>query len=867
MILAFKQELSQSIADGALIITATRRLAKQWQPILVSSSVSPSPQILSQKDWLNNLWNKLEASGLTSDLYLLNDAQEIMLWKSIIESSTQGERLLRIKATAKSVARAAGLLKQWKVSLEVLEQSGMLNEETHLFLQWAYAFNQILQDRAFITQACLANKILNLLTDGYAQILTSYSSAKKIKLLGFEDIPPQFQLFYTELRLKGWEVSELKLPNSTGTGEHHKYAFYDQVAELQSAALWAKSLRAQVKYPGAIGVVVPDLAQCRELVYQIFTQVLDPLSELQAEQVVSDHFNISVAPSLASYPIVFVALKVLDLLELERLNIDDLLFLIRSPFITLFGLDMERSQYCSAIKRLKKQTLNVAELNTVVKNFSKIIYFKAHLPAKCALSHWAVLFEQFLKLIAWPGERALNSIEHQTMARWQILLEELGTLESVLEPQDLNSAIRLLHTLAHDIPFQGQSKPAPIHIMGILEASSQPFEYLWVSGLHNEAWPPIPKANPFLPIVLQKKYQMPHASSEREYYFAQKLTDNLKNACDRVVFSYFKNDTVKQYQPSDLIADIQQEPFFLTHSESVAEQLFNISHKTDRLLESIVDSHAPIIQDSEYVQGGTSLIEAQATCPFKAFAQYRLHALPKDKLTIGLHASERGTLVHKILEQIWSTLKTHDGLCALTEAELEVFINKIINYQIQNVSWKVPELPAGFWEVELWRLNIMIKSWLGLEKKRQPFSIVAQEQSATMHLAGLQFNIRLDRVDCSENGEIIILDYKTGNQNLEDNLQLSIYCIASALEVKAAVFGQLQAQSCQFVGLSESEMLPGVKAQANWNQLLSQWKESLETLVLEFKDGQAKVHPHKGDQSCRTCHLLQVCRLKSLENE
>ncbi len=870
MILAFKQILSQSIADGALIITATRRLAKQWQPILVNSSVGPSPHIISLKDWLNNLWVKLEATGVTGNTYLLNHAQEMMLWKSIIESSTQGEHLLRIQATAKNVASAAGLLKQWDIPLCVLEKAcGVSNEETQLFLQWAHAFNTILKDRACITQACLPTTISNILADRYSEILTAYSCVKKIKLLGFEDIPPQFQLFYTQLRLQGWEVTELKFPDKADATQYHKYAFYDQAAELQSAALWAKSHQEKVKYPGAIGIVVPDLAQCRSLVEQTFTQILEPLSELHVQQRVSDQFNISVALPLDRYPIIFAALKALILLEFEQFNVDDLLFLIRSPFLTVLESDIVmRAQHAEMLKKLKKQILSFAQFNVLSNNLDKIMHFKTCLPAKCSVMHWAYFFEQFLNLLSWPGERVLNSIEHQAVARWQMLLEEFAALEKVLEPQDLSSAIKVLAKLAQEIPFQGQSKPAPIHIMGILEASSQPFEYLWVSGLHNEAWPPIPKANPFLPIALQKKHQMPHASTEREYYFAQKLTDNLKNACDKVIFSYFKNDTVKQYQPSDLIADIAQESFYLEPTmNSISEYLFNTSNQAENGLESVIDSYAPAIQKEDYYQGGIGLIEAQSLCPFKAFAQYRLHAAPHNRPAIGLKASERGTLVHTILELIWAKIKNHKSLCALKQEALSVLVNTIICTQIQNINWKYPQLPEGFWEVEIWRLNEIIHSWLLLEKKRPPFMVAFQEQKTGIHLAGLEFNIRIDRLDYTENDETIIIDYKTGSSNLADSLQLAIYSVGS-IAPKAVAFGKLQAQGCQFVGLSAcQEMLPGVKAHENWEALLLEWKTSLETLVLEFKKGYAQVHPQKGEQSCRTCHLLQVCRLKSVENE
>lgn len=869
MILALKEALSHALQDGALIITATRRLAKQWQPILVSDQVSVSPRIISQKDWFNELWSAVEACGLTANQYLLTPIQEIMLWKKIIESSSRGERLLRLQATAKSVAQALELLKQWQLSLESIEaMPGFLTEEANLFLSWAKELNSVLRAREFITQGDLPDVLIKVLGQ-QSRILASYSSVKKIKLLGFEDIPPQLQAFYAHLKKQGWDITELQCSEKTlDISKHHKYAFYDQAEELRSAALWARELKKKVNYSGAIGIVVPDLAQCRLQVAQIFTEVLEPLTELKAQQSVSDQFNISVALPLSSYPIVFAALKAFVLLDSEKVDLNDLLFFIRSPFMSLFDSDLsQRAQYSHTLKQIKKQKLHFSEYNLLEESFFKLSQFKKGLPFKTTVVHWAQIFEQFLKLIGWPGERVLNSIEHQAMGRWQILLEEFSALDKILEVQDLQGAIKLLTGLANEIPFQGQSKPASIHIMGILEASSQPFEYLWVTGLHNEAWPPIPRANPFLPIAIQRSHQMPHASSEREYAFSKKLTDNLKNVCESVIFSYFKNDTVKSYQPSDLISEYPEEKI------SFEPYFVEIGPLKNRL-ESILDDKGPMIEENQLCKGGASLIQSQAMCQFKAFAQYRLHASEPQRPVVGMDSKDRGILVHKILESLWGVIKTHQNLCDYQEDKLDLLIDKVIAQHIKNIVFKYDDLMTSFWEVEHWRLKNMIKAWFELEKKRDSFSVMTQEHSATVHLAGLQFKIKIDRVDKSQNNEVIIIDYKTSDQNLAECLevrpgapQLPLYCVSMPWDAKAVVFGEVQAQGCKWVGMSEShEMLAGVKAHANWDALLMQWKDSLESLALEFKSGQAKVYPYKGDKSCRQCHLLQVCRLKSVEH-
>jgi ATP-dependent helicase/nuclease subunit B len=539
---------------------------------------------------------------------------------------------------------------------------------------------------------------------------------------------------------------------------------------------------------------------------------------LHPEQKVSDQFNISVAQPLSSYPIIAIALKALKSSKEEAL-------LKRSPFVI----------------ELKPLQVGVA---------------------KAPLTYWAELFEHHLKSVGWPGTRILNSIEHQAMARWQLLLGELAALDTVLEMQDLKGALQWLVELANETPFQGQSKPAPIHIMGILEASSQPFEYLWITGLNNEAWPPIPRANPFLPMALQRSYNMPHASNEREYAFSKKLLEKLKQACNTVILSYYKNDAVKSYYPSYLLSDLEEENLVFKVPSHPGIQ-------SPAILESIEDNKGPSLVNGTRCKGGASLFQAQAVCPFKAFAHYRLKAKPKDKEVIGLSAQERGILVHKLIEQLWAILKTSCQIGALQEQQLD----KILNSNIQSLRWRYPNLGDFFWEVEYQRLKSILLNWFALEKKRDPFQVLAQEQKQSFDLGGLKWELKVDRIDKDEEGNLIIIDYKTSDQKLAECLderlqspQLPLYCMTSKKPPKAVVFGQLQAQNCKFVGLSEySNMIPGVKGQPNWDHLLMQWKNSLESLALEFKNGEAKVSPHKADQNCRQCRLWQLCRVK--ENE
>src|SRR6202020_1593259 len=59
---------------------------------------------------------------------------------------------------------------------------------------------------------------------------------------------------------------------------------------------------------------------------------------------------------------------------------------------------------------------------------------------------------------------------------------------------------------------------------------------------------------------------------------------------------------------------------------------------------------------TEQDAGGAEILRRQAACPFQSFATRRLGANPMDATDWGLEARERGTVVHKILEDLWAGL-------------------------------------------------------------------------------------------------------------------------------------------------------------------------------------------------------------------
>ena len=127
-------------------------------------------------------------------------------------------------------------------------------------------------------------------------------------------------------------------------------------------------------------------------------------------------------------------------------------------------------------------------------------------------------------------------------------------------------------------------------------------------------------------------------------------------------------------------------------------------------------------------------------------------------------------------------------------------------------------------------------------------------------------------MDRLETGELVILDYKTGecspsdwDGSRPDEPQLPIYAVTADSPVAGVLFGRLKSGKFAFRGLARSDgIVPGVKApddQPALGETIDEWREVLDRLGREFKAGKAIVDPKQPRQTCRHCALPALCRI------
>lgn len=888
------KRLAVGLSANTTVVTPNRRLAlalkNQFDHFQATQKLSvwDSADILPFSAFVERVYeDALYSASKTRLPVLLTATQVRTLWESIISGSDDGKCLLAIPQTAKLAYEAWQLAHAWQLFPKLNDFPQ--NEDSKVFQEWAQCFKRITQQAQQIDDA----RLCDLIADSY-----EYLQIKKTKCLicyGFDAFTPQQIVFLEKLVTAGCEVISAQ-PISQCQPRNvnmQRVVCVDNQDEINRAAVWARA-RIEVEQTARIGVVVPSLAKYRNAILRIFSSVMEPNvgSALPGAIRRTVPFNVSLGVALTSYPLINVIFQALGLagstIEFERASL-----LLRSPFLGGGETEMvnralldaqirKRSEPIITLERLlalAKREKSEVSCVLLIRQLSTLAKFcQINLHGLKKPSTWAKIFSALLQVIGFPGERTLDSNEYQTLRKWHEVVADFAMLDNVISVVGYDEAISRLRRMAAEILFQPETPDVPIQILGVLEAAGLEFDYLWVMGLSDEAWPLHPRPNPFLPSGLQRAAKLPMGSTDESLAFSQRLTDGWLSCASEVVCSYPSWSGDHKLKPSSLIKYIAETaldlPVYISHRDL-------IQHESS--LECYTDYEVPALSECEARQdglsGGTAVIKDYAACPFRAMARHRINTESLRTPHTGLSAMERGTLVHDVLAQIWRHLRTKAALDHANVDELERLLERVTDSAIAHIRQGRPEILSGrFARIEQRRLINLAREWLEEEKKRSYFTIVATEDKRSICIGGLKLTTRLDRIDELDDGQRIIIDYKTQKVSINtmlgerpDEPQLPLYLISAEPNAIAVAFAYVKTRNMGFIGIARDEdLLPGMKALSeslqrqqyeSWTVLVDSWRNSLEALAKGFFSGDARVDPKQYPITCRYCDIQPFCRI------
>jgi len=868
-----------NLDDSTTLVTVNNRLAQESQrrydrqQAASGRSVWPTPDITPWSAWLRRSYEQLIDTGFT-DRILLNPHQERLLWERAVRNSREGGDLLRPGAAARTAQQAWQLVNDWQLGREQLLPGA--SDETRIYLDWQQGFTEACARQQLISAAELPGLLLQA---AQARVL---ECAQRIRLSGFDALNPVQQSLFDLLRTQGVDIEAETLTDSPGRPQRR--TLEDAETEIRAAASWAQRL--VERQPDAqVAIVSPNLERQRDSLARICAEVIDPHSLLPGQSG-GQAFNLSLGLPLAAYPLVAHLLLALKLTLRQPLPCSELGSLLLSPFIGGHADEWDRRARLD--QTLREDGLPQVDLDRLLwragqsdpaatRLIGRLQTFKAlvdQLPATATPSAWAGQLLKLIESLGWPGDRPLDSSEYQQAAKFREAISAFSTLARVQHNMRLPEVLRRLTQLCEETVFQPQSPAAAIQVLGLLEAAGMRFDAAWLLGMDDQAWPPSASPNPLLPARLQRALGMPHASSERELQFARHLTGRLLACAPEVIVSHALKDGDREQRPSPLTAS-------LPLAKAPPAELQDALHRAASEAGDTQELPAPeAVPPAGSPTGGTRLLSDQAACPFRAVGSHRLKAKALPETSTAPSPMLLGNMLHDLLKRVWDDIQSADRLRKLDDPALQQLVEPHARATLAILGRQRPDVfRRTFVELEVQRLCELVRDWLDLEKRRAlPFRVLHSEEKQQVELGGLSLRLQADRVDQLDDGRLVIIDYKSGEQAdakgwLEPRpteLQVPLYCTEAEQAPAAALIARVHARSTLFRGCAQDgNIVPGIDAFegheqiADWPQLLEHWRRSLLQLAAEIRAGRADIQPQDA-KACRFCELTPLCRISSL---
>lgn len=802
-----------------------------------------------------------------SSLRCLTDVEERELWREVIDASESGRDFLDPAAAAGAARRARRTALDYGIPLHAV--AGDPAEEAQAFSQWNRRFEQRCRDLG-----CLSADML---------LAGTHSVQRPISWIESPVWRPMARQWLAK-------YGQVLAPQRTLTTSARRFHAPSPAAELSAIADWAQmNLRADERFRAWI--CVPDLGRRRAEVQSAMDAALAPRRfGLQAEPGAAP-YALAGGTALADFAPVRVALDTLAA-ALGSLPFVRFSALLRAPEFQ--GSDAEASAAARLDVELRRRARSEADLDSwldlaervaadeqlgivsAVQRLRASRRASAQLRGSHYFSEWVSAWLAALEAGPWALRARWSSVEYQAAERFRELLAALATADAVFGAHSPESAQRVLGRAARDTAFQGQTGVPAVWVSGQLLDPWLNYDGLWMSGCGDNQWPPPVEPVPLLPVRLQREYGVIPAAAETQLRFASDLQSRWQLRARECVFSHADPADGSLSAPSPLLRDAVLP--YSPQREAVAQPHWRALFDRAPTLERLIDELAPPFAASERTRGVATL-RAQSRCAFRGFAETRLQAKPLEEPIPGFNELERGRLVHEALQFIWTNLMNSNALLMLAPPAQRQLLGEAADRALGLVC-RIRD-PGPRWRSrERVRLNRVLEKWLDVERRRAPFAVESLEEGEEQaNIAGLEFRVRIDRVDrLVADGARVLIDYKTGSADPDwrgdrpDNPQLPIYALLRPEALIAVAYGKVSAGDPGFVAEAErgeiftpSPRKSTLEGLPNFAALVDLWSQRVRRLAEEFAAGRAEVAPTL--VACRSCHLQGLCRVPAALEE
>ncbi len=843
-----------ALAEGALLLASSPRLAADWRRRLVTgaSGVVPTPAVEAWASWLAGL-----ARTAVDIPVPYTELQELQLWERIIATDMGGG--VAGSGMARHAATAYRLMREYHIDVGELAGGG---EEAEALGRWIATM-----------QGRLAREDRLLTADMPALLLPhigAMAGVERILLDGFDPITPMQESLLEALR-----EHDIRLETVATDGRPASVtltACPDVESEYRHVAA---RIKASIGADAQARIAIVHAGQQDGMLGRLLDEALLPPEAVGDMQAVATG-----GQPLAGLPLIRQLLDCLRLAGRDGAAHTDLAPLLFSPGIKGHAEEgMARAALDAQLRQDNRHYLSFRALQGVAQGggMPQLAGVLASLAdwdmGGRAAGEWVRATHGLLQEIGFlQAELAGRSNEEvRQLNAFRECLASLVTVDAVRGRLEWSAFVSLLSSSCKQAPYSAPVRLPQVCVLPLQQVVGLGFDAVFAIGCDEETLPTAARPLSLLPFALQRRYGLPGTTAALAFAESAELWRQLCRAAPVVHASYARMREERELNASPLLPAIDSEAPVgaMAGTEVLETEIWD-------------DAPAVPLSTDERVKGGSMIVKNQSACPFRAFAMHRLGLAPLGETIPGIEPKAKGSLIHHALQHIWEALGSQQALLAQSEVAADALIEAAIDH-----AWRQARLPApeSVQRFERRRMAAVLAEWLDEERQRPPFSVERCEKPYHMELpvsGAVRFPVKLkaDRIDRDADGHRIVIDYKTGRKQSVGEWtgarmaepQLPFYAVAEDLgEADAVCFARVRSGDTGFEGLSgEPTGIRGISVYQgrdeeaeDWPALLALWRRRIDALAAEFVAGHCQVAPRDA-HACDYCDLEAVCRIDEI---
>lgn len=836
------------------ILTATQRLSSNLLKAYAQAGWVSPPAISTWEGWTQSLWEHVVWHSSSPQPTLMSRWACQTLWRHVVAQHDRSAPASVQETMATQAAQLAG----WchGAGRDPLQADPLYHDDPDwfLFLTWLKEVRAWEEAHHAFPPEALNARLAPLLGSD----LLASQCPKRLLLVGFDQLWPTQTRVLDALEAQGtrWERHQgtTQATESQHTAPNTESAWYHAVSHAKA---WLE------EHPeGHYGLVLFNAPDHRKAFVRVLDAIFEQPSALKVTHKTQKPYHFSGGEPLAHQAVISSALCWLQGMA-QPLSASWATATLQSPYHKA-SAHVPHHTLCAWLEAQSEHATWLwsdllpqwTETQSLAQALSPLVPQPGEQKTTQAWMLWA---QEVLTTVGWPGERVVNSQEFQAVQQWEQLLQCLAQHQPINPTSTAALWVSELVRHTSHTMHQSQDHDARLHVLGHLEVAGQPFDALWVCGMDDETFPPPAQPHPFMPLMLQRSWDMPHATAERQWRISQAWLDHLRTLSPELIYGHAAQHQERPLQISPLVRHVP--PCTWAWAPLVPPAWPR---------EPVPDSPVALRHEEGNSWSAQALM-AQAVCPFKAFAAHRLRLSEPQEPERYPGPALRGQVLHACLATLGQEARNQDGWRALGPERMQAVVDHHVGDMKQHLHpepWT--ELIVG---VERERLLGLLQAWRLRELARDPFETVAVEAPQVWREQGQIFRFRIDRLDRTDQ-RMWLMDYKTRRFGVQAWLQeplvwpqMPFYAQAMATPVSGVVLVTLNQDGMDWQsvhddpqeGLVHHDERRTLKLSSSWEQLKASWRERAQEWVRAFKSGEVAVAP-VDPSACRGCSWQGICR-------